>query len=128
MKLSFLPNINEKLCSMPYYRAEILTIFHSFGRSDNFINSFWNLLTFKSEFLRTPLCLGGPCSSGCSYYTLGLEGGWFFGPWAFIILKSLYRDLSNEGSKFFWVHWNLFFKLLKHRHFWINFRFWLVWA
>ena len=67
-------------------------------------------------------------SRGGSYYTSGLAGGWFFGPWAFIILKSSYQDLSNEGSKKIWVHWNLFFKLLKHRHFWINFRFWLVWV
>ena len=30
------------------YRAEILTVFCSyFGRNDNFINSFWNLLTFS---------------------------------------------------------------------------------
>jgi hypothetical protein len=65
---------------------------------------------------------------GGSYYTPGLDGGWFFGPWAVIILKSSYKDLSNEGSKMFWVHWNLFFKLLKHGHFWINFRFWLVWV
>ena len=34
-----------------------------------------------------------------SYYTLGLDGDWFFGPWAFIILKSTNQDLSNEGSK-----------------------------
>ena len=34
-----------------------------------------------------------------------------------------------RGQKyFFWVHWNLFFKLLKHGLFWINFRFWLVWV
>ena len=66
---------------------------------------------------------------GSSYYTPGLDGGWFFGPWAFIIPKCSYQDLSNEGSKkFFWVHWNLFFKLLKHGCFWLNFRFWLVWV
>ena len=65
---------------------------------------------------------------GGSYYSLGLDGGWFFGPWVFIIPKSSYQDLSNEGSNFFWVHWNLFFKLLKHGHFLINFRFWLVWV
>ena len=52
-----------------------------------------------------------------SYYTRGLDEGWFFGPWAFIILKTSNQDLSNEGSKKNWVHWNLFFKLLKHRHF-----------
>ena len=37
-----------------------------------------------------------------------------------------------RGQKKFWVHWNLFFKLLKHGRFWINFginfRFWLVWV
>ena len=38
---------------------------------------------------------------GGSYYTPGLDGGWFFGPWAFIIPKSSYQDLSNEGSKLF---------------------------
>ena len=32
---------------MPHYRAEILTIFGSyFGRNDDFINFFWNLMTF----------------------------------------------------------------------------------
>ena len=58
------------------------------------------------------------------------RAGWglIFGPWASIIPKSSYQDLSTEGSKMFWVHWNLFFKLLKHGHFWINFRFWLVWV
>ena len=38
-------------------------------------------------------------SRGGSYYTPGLDGGRFFGPWAFIILKSSYQDLSNEGLK-----------------------------
>ena len=33
-----------------------------------------------------------------------------------------------RGPKIFWVHWNLFSKLLKHGHFGINFRFWLVWV
>ena len=28
----------------------------------------------------------------------------FFGPWPFIILKSSHRDLSNKGSKHFWVY------------------------
>ena len=37
--------------------------------------------------------------AGGSYYTPGLDGGWFFGPWGLIILKSSYPDLSNEGSK-----------------------------
>jgi len=64
-------------------------------------------------------------SRGGSYYTPWLDGGWFFGPWAFIILKSSYQDLSNEGSIFFLSSLELVFKLLKHRHFWINFRFWL---
>ena len=27
-------------------------------------------------------------------------GGWFFGPWSFIILKNSHQDLSNEGSNF----------------------------
>ena len=59
----------------------------------------------------------------------GLDGGWFFGPWAFIAPKSSFQDPFNEWSKdFFWVHWNLFSKLLKHGHFGINFRFWLVWV
>ena len=57
-----------------------------------------------------------------------MDGVWFFWPWAFIILISSYQDLSNEGQKLFWVHWNLFFKLREHGHFWINFRFWLVWV
>ena len=42
MKSSFLPKYERKIV-----KAEILTIFHSyFGRNDDFINSFWNLLTF----------------------------------------------------------------------------------
>ena len=36
---------------------------------------------------------------GGYYYTPELDGGWFFGPRVFIILKSSYQDLSNEGSK-----------------------------
>ena len=40
-------------------------------------------------------------SRGGSYYTPGLDGGWFFGPWAFIIPKKSVQDLSNEGSKCF---------------------------
>ena len=63
-----------------------------------------------------------------SYYTPGLDVGWFFGPWAYITSKSSYQDFSNEVLKNFWVHWNLFIKLLKHGHFWINFRFWLIWV
>ena len=35
---------------MSHYSAEILTIFGSyFGRNDDFINSFWNLLTFSTD-------------------------------------------------------------------------------
>ena len=38
------------------YRADILTIFRSyFGRNDDFINSFWSLLTFTHIFER--LCI-----------------------------------------------------------------------
>ena len=33
-----------------------------------------------------------------------------------------------RGQNCFWVHWNLYFKLLKLGHFWINFRFLLVWV
>ena len=41
---------------MPHYRAEILTIFGSyFGRNDDFINSFWNLLTFRTAKTSTYL-------------------------------------------------------------------------
>ena len=42
---------------MPHYRAEILTIFGLyFGRNDDFINSFRNLLTFNGfeSFLVLP--------------------------------------------------------------------------
>ena len=34
-------------------------------------------------------------SRGGSYNTPGLDGGWFFGPWAFIIPKSSYQDLMR---------------------------------
>ena len=49
----FSQNMNQKLygflpCSVAQYRTGILTIFGSyFGRKDDFINSFWNLLTFN---------------------------------------------------------------------------------
>ena len=49
----FSQNMNQKLygflpCSVAQYRAEILTIFGTyFGRNDDFIDSFLNLLTFK---------------------------------------------------------------------------------
>ena len=58
MKSSFLPKYERNivristLCSVPYYRAEILTIFcWYFGRNDDFINSFWDLLTFGKIYL-----------------------------------------------------------------------------
>ena len=50
----FFQNMNQIIkgilpCTEPHYRAEILTIFGSyFGRNYDFINSFWNLLTFIS--------------------------------------------------------------------------------
>ena len=51
MKLSFLPKYEPKIVRISawaQYRAEIFTMFGSyFGRNDNFINSFWNLLTFS---------------------------------------------------------------------------------
>ena len=53
---------------------------------------------------------------GGSYYTPGLNGDWFLGPWAFIIPKS---------SVFLKIPWT---ELLKLGHFWNNFRFWLVWV
>ena len=51
----FSQNMDQKMqgflpCCVAQYRAEIITIFSSyFGRNDNFINSFWNLLTFKGK-------------------------------------------------------------------------------
>ena len=54
MKSSFLQRYEWKivrisaLCSEAHYRAEIRTIFRSyFGRNDDSMNSFWNLLTFR---------------------------------------------------------------------------------
>ena len=55
MKSSFLPKYEQKfvrisaMCSVceVHYMAEILKFFCSyFGRNDDFVNSFWNLLTF----------------------------------------------------------------------------------
>ena len=54
IKSSFLPKYEPNIvriyaCTVPHYRAEILTIFGSyFRRNDEFINSFWNLLTFST--------------------------------------------------------------------------------
>ena len=56
MMSSFLPKYEPNIvrilpCTMPHYRAEILKIFGSyFGSNYDFINSFWNLLTFKMKF------------------------------------------------------------------------------
>ena len=48
LKSSFLPKYEPKI--VKHYRAEILTIFGSyFGRNDDFINWFWNLLTFSDN-------------------------------------------------------------------------------
>ena len=52
MKSSFLPKYEPKILRMPcivaQYRTEILTTLGSyFGRNNDFLNSFWNLLTFK---------------------------------------------------------------------------------
>ena len=50
MKSSFLPKYKQKLSGfLPFVvKAEIWTIFGSyFGRNDDFINSFWNCLTFR---------------------------------------------------------------------------------
>ena len=56
MNSSFLPKYERNivrisaLYTVPHYRAEILTIFRSyFGRNDDFIISFWNLLTFSNK-------------------------------------------------------------------------------
>ena len=38
---------------------------------------------------------------GGSHYTPGLDGGGFFGPQPFIILKKSSKGPSNEGSNFF---------------------------
>ena len=54
----FSQNTNKKLSGFlpSLHRAEILTIFRSyFGRNDDFINSFWSLLTFTHIFER--LCI-----------------------------------------------------------------------
>ena len=53
------PKIWTKNCQeflLVVCRVEILTIFHSyFGRNDDFINSFWNLLKFTSYYLHSSL-------------------------------------------------------------------------
>ena len=59
----FSQNMNEKLSGfLPcIVRAEILAIFCSyFGRNDDFINSFWNCLTFKApQELSNTIPVGG---------------------------------------------------------------------
>ena len=63
MKSSFLPKYEQKivkisaLCSEALYRAEILTIFRSyFGRNNDFINLFWNLMTTIVRILLKKIC------------------------------------------------------------------------
>ena len=64
MKHRLSQNTDKKLPSL--HRAKILTIFRSyFGRNDDFINSFWNCLTFSkySNFARASglvLCIMRP--------------------------------------------------------------------
>ena len=63
MKISFLPKYERKNSAPVLWRkAEILTIFLSyFGRNNNFINSFWNLLTFSTtNFVHLTLKLDNP--------------------------------------------------------------------
>ena len=53
--LKIWPKYCKDFCSVAQYRAKILTIYSSyFGRNHDFINPFWNLLTFSrsSPFLR----------------------------------------------------------------------------
>ena len=58
------PKIKD-FCSAARYSAEILTILGSyFGRNDDFINSFWNLLTFRYLPFYTA-CLNSSISSIC---------------------------------------------------------------
>ena len=55
----FSQNTNEKLSRFlpSLHRAEILTIFCSyFGRNDDFINSFWNWLTFNNTVFYLHCC------------------------------------------------------------------------
>ena len=55
MKSSFLPKYEPNIvriyalyCATLHYREEFLTIFGSyFGRNDDVINPFWNLMTFN---------------------------------------------------------------------------------
>ena len=60
------------LYTVPHYRAEILTIFGSyFGRNDDFIISFWKLLTFSNIQVLTSNKIGWNvcCTHACATHT-----------------------------------------------------------
>ena len=73
----FSQNMNEKLLGfLPCgVRAEILKIFCScFGRNDDLINSFWNLLTFSSRkrvYMSTINYILRTCGLVCMYFKIG---------------------------------------------------------
>ena len=116
MKLSFLPKYEPNIVRIaalyvPHHRAEILTIFGSyFGRNDDFINSFWNLLTFNkctklgkiSEIL---LLIRGLAYTGCPTNILTISDSilQFLKPYiskSKTCLKILMKNISGRFEQF----------------------------
>ena len=97
IKSSFLPKYEPNIvmisalhCIVPHYRAEILTIFGSyFGRNDDFINSFWNFLTFASLLCEVEL------QSGCSWIKPNI---YRFNRWRWQHLSEKFRMLFSKAN------------------------------
>ena len=119
----FSHNINQKLqgflpCSAAQHRAEIFTIFGSyFGRNDDFIHSFWNLLIFgmskNNDFANLENC---QTTTGKASYPVFWARNMFFSKHFSVSIKHIDKnyflwkfnryiaDVRNPSYHTFWAN------------------------
>ena len=107
MNSLFLPKYEQKLSRfLPWVlKAEILTIFGSyFGRNDDFLNSFWNSLTFNKDVL---LCI--KFLSLWGYYYLRCATAHDFLVLSSVIDSNKYVNSSSKKSIFLFFRFQNFY-------------------
>ena len=84
----------------PTLSLDLWQIFFFLYQTKKHAGQFWCAFCYLSSLSKDLWRNGRNTPKNCIFWKY-IVGGWFFAPWTFIIPKSSYRDLSNEGSKFF---------------------------
>ena len=141
----FSQNMNKKLLRFlpSLHRAEILTFLRlNFGRNDDFINSFWNCLTFKiaCEY-RFMDIFKLHMFSKTNLHALQYVTAWYYSKYRFMKINLIFKDYESEiykndqeverSSAFWWWFDLIEFLMILFRgllfEIIVNWVFWVFW-